>query len=341
MVRFLRALLVPEEGILEPATVESMLSRHHGFHPSLTGRALGWSEDSSVTPRRLLHSGSLDGFSSAIVLVPERAGGVFVAFNGNADVWPLIRSILDRRFPAEPVLAPPIEAPEAPVATAAGRYAPAALPTGSFDKARLLFEQIEVGMSEEGELVHRGRGYRPEGGGVYRSETGRLALIRHAADRTYLLEEGGRWLRLPWHAHWPLHLAVLLVLCAGLVFQAAGRSRLSGRGAGEDPPPGGRLERLAAALNLLFLAGIASLMSVTMARGGGVLRFEIPWYLVALLALPLVALVLAALSCGAGVLAARREGKDRRPWASLLWRFATPAAFAAFLAYWNLLGFRF
>ena len=340
MGRLMVALLSPEDSALAPATVERLLARQHGAHPSLTGRALGWSEDSSVTPRRVLHSGALDGFSAAIVLVPERRGGVFVAFNGNAYVWPLVRGILDRRFPAEPVAMEEALGPEIAAEGAVGRYAPASLPRGAFDKARLLFEQVEVGASGAGALEHRGTSYLPEAGGVFRSKEGRLAVIRRFEDRTFLLEEGERWLRLPWHARWPLHLGALLVLCVALILEAAGRPPFVERNGGGAGWPA-RWARLSAALNLLFLVAIGSFIAFTMARGGGVLRFEIPWYLVTLLALPLVALLLAALSIWAEV---RRAGAlPIRRWRRLpvLSRLVTSAAFATFLAYWNLLGFHF
>ena len=74
MARLLRALAAPEEAsFLSSETVERMLTRHFSHHPSHTGRAYGWAEDASVSPRRLYHSGGVDGFSSAIVLVPEVA----------------------------------------------------------------------------------------------------------------------------------------------------------------------------------------------------------------------------------------------------------------------------
>ena len=114
MTRWMQALLSPEESsFLAASTVTQMLARHFAHHSTFTGRALGLSEDASVSPRRLLHSGGTEGFSSAVVLVPEAQGGIFVAFNGNAYVWELVRAILDERFPAEPAEPGALEGPVA------------------------------------------------------------------------------------------------------------------------------------------------------------------------------------------------------------------------------------
>ena len=339
MARLMRELLSPAEPrLLSRDTVERMLERRFAHHPAFTGRAYGFSEDSSVTPRRLFHSGGVDGFSSGWALVPERRGGVFAAFNGNAYVWDLIRSILDRRFPAEP-LAPPPLADSPPPLAAAGRYAPAELPRSTFDRLRLLFEQISVRDLGRDAFLLWGERYERQDDGAYRTAEGRLAVVRDAGGHRLLLEPGGAWVRLAWYDARPLHAALGGLFVMALALSVLGRPRRL-LGPARLPRAVRATVRAPAAIHLAFLLGIGALIGISMSQDGGVLRFEIPWYLVALLCLPPIAV---AISC-AGVVSVLR-GAGGSDAATAMWPAvvaqAVSLAFAAYLLHWNLLGFWF
>lgn len=339
MTRLMLALMDPEaSGWLAQTTVDLMLRRHFEHHPSFTGRALGLSEDSSVSPRRLLHSGGTDGFSAALVLVPERRGGIFVVLNSNAYVWDLVREILREVFPAVPLAAGEMTRARetVPAPLSAGRFVPAEVPDSSLDRPRLLFEQTVVAPAGDQALRFRGLTYRRVDDGEYRSEEGRTIVVRRGQQgEVFLLEEGAAWVRLPWYDGAPLHLA------ATVLFLFAHGWLLSSRRLGQGLVRGAlvsRLLRVAAAWNLLYLLGVGAVFGVAMANDGGSLRFGVPWYLTLLLALPLGALALSAVAAGVSVAGGRaREGETNGRWripAALVCLFS----FGLFLAYWNQLG---
>ncbi|REJ83960.1 MAG: class A beta-lactamase-related serine hydrolase [Acidobacteria bacterium] len=335
MVRFLTALIRPEAAtFLEPATVERMLSRQVG-HLAFVGRTFGWAEDASVEPRRLLHSGNLDGFAAGVVLVPERSGAVLVACNGNAWVWGVIRAVLEQRFPSQPrpFVAPttdePASAPSAP-RDFAGAYLPAELPRSTFDAVRALFEQQRLEVTGGG-ARWQGTPYVALGDGLLRSQDGRWLLLRPAQPglAALLTDAGGTHRRLHWSRDRRLQLGAVLLLLAGLVSLAAGRPRSWKRGTGWP----GRLLRAAAGLSLLFVVGLGTVVSVSMANDGGALRFAVPWYVALLFTLPLLSLGCVAVTL-AGVL---RGACERR--APVLLGAALLSLFSLYLASWNLLGF--
>ncbi|MEM9406402.1 MAG: serine hydrolase domain-containing protein [Acidobacteriota bacterium] len=322
MVRLLEALLRPEEhDFLDPSTVELMFARHFEHHPDFTGRAFGWSEDSSVRPRRLLHSGGTDGFSSALVVVPERAAGVFVAVNGNAYVWDLVRQILDRVAPAIATRDKATSRPDVDASRLAGLYVPAGLPTDTLDAARQLFEQTSVVHDSKDRLLFRNRTYAPHENDFATDDGRLLAANTQGTGRVLLFEEGEAWAKLPWHADRRLHLTGLAVLFAATLLATVGLFRIDG--------PGARLVSAAAALQLLQVLGLAGFIAVTLANDGGVLRFEVPIALRALLYGPFVTTALAALGAAKGI-----QRHDRR----VVLAATLPLLWALWLHHWNLLG---
>lgn len=340
MARLMVGLVDGENRLLSEAATKSLFARRFGGHPSHPGRALGWVEDSSVSPRRLFHSGGVDGFSSGIVLVPERRGGVFVAMNGNAWVWGLLREVLDARFPATPVVsATPAAArrvERSNAAELAGRWAPVELPRTTFDRARLLFEQTAA--RAEGEaIVFDGRRYEPAADGSFRADEGGSVVFDGAtADRpAFLVTANGAYRKLGWHEAWPWHLGLLIAFSSLFAALAVDRPlRLSRQ---RLPARAGRWLRGSALLNLLFVIAIGSFIGIAMAQDGGVLRFGIPWYLIAILCLPFAG---AACAVAAGVVALTGPW-DSRSLVPVALGAVLSLSFLPFVAYWNLLGFNF
>ena len=326
MTRFLKALVVPEEtGWLDGETVELMLRRHFDHHPSFTGRALGLAEDSSVTPRRLLHSGATDGFSSALVVVPEHRGGIFVVFTANAYVWGLVGEILDEVFPAQPrpVADRTVEGGVA-AAEASGRYVPAEVPRESIDTPRLLFEQAVAEAESAEVLTFRGQSYQRRQLGEYRAPSGRTIVVRRGQrGEQFLIEDGRVWVRLPWYRSWPIHLTLLILALSAFGFLAV-------RGSSA-------FVRLAALANISFVVGTGTVFGIALAQDGGPLRFGVPWYLDALLALPWVALALTLVASGHAAVRLRRGGSA----AAGGWRLGLALllllAFMPYLGFWSLL----
>ena len=348
MLRIMEDLLTPgESGVLRPDTVELMLSRQFSHHPELTGRALGWSEDSSGSTRRLLHSGATDGFSSALVLLPEQRGGIFVATNANTWVWGAVREILDQLFegaapsaPREGAVTSSVDPEPEVEPPKPGRYVPAQIPVSSLDKLRLLFEQARISTVDD-EVRFRGRQYAPAaltGNDGWRSRDGAI-LIPGAGARgeSFLFEEGETWVRLPWHSAWPLHVSVLTLLLAIWIWLIVpGRCGLL---RSCDDAVLRRLLRGSAWSNLVFLLGMGAFFSITMADNGGSLRTHVPWTLVLLLSLPGLSLGLVAAS--SAILFRLFRDESSRPVKvsrQLMVVFGSVAVFVAWLGYWNLLG---
>ena len=361
MVELMTALTTPEEStFLSADTMSLMLSRQFAHHPTLPGRALGWSEDSSRTPRLLLHSGATDGFSSALVLVPDHHGGVLVATNANTWVWGAVRKILDELFSSPDEAAAPSDLAESEARAdelerpRSGRYVPAQIPTSSLDKARLLFEQTRAEVSN-GHVAFRGRRYAPavlDGDDAWRSPDGAMLVARRGSrGESFLFEIGETWVRLPWHAGWPVHLALvaaLLILWSWLVSRGLwGKLRPveqqnEQREQRVDQPGAQRSQRrlmvAGAATNLLFLFGMAGFFAISMARDGGSLRTHVPWQLLFLLCLPWLSLGLAVVS--GWLLVLGRHRAQALLWWELAASYLGLGVFFFWIDYWNLLGLR-
>ena len=87
MSRFLLAELgVALDGtrVVSDSVLRSMQTRQFTHDPALPGLTYGFAEDDYFGDRALSHAGGASGFSSFVVLVPERALGAFLVANGGA-----------------------------------------------------------------------------------------------------------------------------------------------------------------------------------------------------------------------------------------------------------------
>lgn len=120
MARFMLAFLQDGEynghPILEPQTVETMLSPLFSHHESLNGMAYGFIEGAFNERRVLLHPGSTMLFNTALYLLPEERTGIFISHSGGSHFInnEVFQAFMDRYFPSNGAdsLSPPEGMPE-------------------------------------------------------------------------------------------------------------------------------------------------------------------------------------------------------------------------------------
>ena len=124
--------------LLSDATLHRMHARQFTLDSHLPGMTYGFAEDGIDGTRALSHTGGIAGFSSVMMLVPERQLGVFVAVNGGSSRFGRAAlSALSARRPGAPDPIQLSTAPPRPDATATVD------PTGSYRLTRYAHRGIE------------------------------------------------------------------------------------------------------------------------------------------------------------------------------------------------------
>jgi hypothetical protein len=341
--------------ILQPETARLMHGRVFSPHASVNGSGLGFFE-TYLNGRRIIgHGGDTNYFHSELGLLKGEGVGFFVSVNtgGQAAYVPrhFVRAFMNHYFPAR---LPALEPPKGFAARAgkyAGRYRPIRHSYTRFEKVFALFAETSVAATRDDTLLISGLLPPARMGPAQYAEVAPGVFRDLATDTTVaFVEEGGEvrgmvgpfvfipYYKLRWFESMPFHLTLLGL--SVLLFLVALVSALRNwkRDKGGPAPARWARRNLGAlgALNLAFLVGFVSVF----AAGRGDLIFALPRGLYAVLALPLLALVLTAVA----VLLAVRVWKDRY-WtrgARLLHTAGVAAAmaFVWVLGYWNLIGYR-
>ena len=122
MGRFMLAILDDGGGILQPETVDMMLSPLYRLDPAVNGYTYGWMEYDQGDERIVGHAGDTAFFHSFMILVPERKLGLFVSYN-TAEVmtqpYLLAEGVIQRYLSIEQAFVP---APAIDLAPYAGTY---------------------------------------------------------------------------------------------------------------------------------------------------------------------------------------------------------------------------
>jgi CubicO group peptidase (beta-lactamase class C family) len=338
--------------ILKPETAHAMHARVFSPHPAVNGSGLGFYE-TYVNGRRIIgHGGDTNYFHSELGLLEKEGVGFFVSVNtgGEAALVPrhFVRAFMDEYFPAKlPVVTPPAD-----FASRAGKYAGhyRALRHSytRFEKVFALAGGATVAATGDNTLVIPGllrdvAQYAEVAPAVFREVGG---------DKTVAFIENGEgqvvgmvgqfafipFYKLRWYESSPFHFTLLGLSL--LFFVIAVVSALRNWKRDKTGPKAARWARrnlgALGALHLAFLVGFVSIF----AAGLSEVVFALPRGFYAVLTLPLIALLLTAV---AAVLAVRvwRESYWTRG-ARLLHTAGVAAAiaFAWFLGFWNLLGYR-
>jgi CubicO group peptidase (beta-lactamase class C family) len=158
MARFMLAQLgggaLGRNRILSPMYADSMMRRHFTPNPLIEGTGLAYYEKSVSGLRTLQLSGSIPGYSSFLMLIPEKSFGLFFAANASGLEFgeDLAKAVVDRFFAAgQPVLQaaqPGPSRPEAIPDDVTGYYRHNVIPRHTAEKAMyIMSDQLRVSSS--------------------------------------------------------------------------------------------------------------------------------------------------------------------------------------------------
>ena len=338
--------------ILSQRAAAEMHQQQFTQHPLLPGIALGFWERFQNGERALWHDGDIAGFASLLYLLPERDTGFFMAFNGDggsAAREEVLAALLDRYFPEQRPIVRSERLPKADreVQRCAGTYVFNRYGHRGIEKLTSLVSQITAQSDSTGTLTFRGERYVPIAPMLFQRTDGRSYLVFQAdsGGRINHLFAGERiarvYERVPWFATTAAQLAIasscivaflgtLLAWPLGAVFQ-----RIRGR------PSRSGLERrtegaaiVLSVLNLAFLVGLGVSMTPQ-------LEYGVPPSFVVLLTVPLIS---AGVAAALALRCARMWRESAESLGSRLrYSLVSVAAlgFIAWLAQWDLLGYRF
>jgi CubicO group peptidase (beta-lactamase class C family) len=338
--------------ILSGESASLMLNRQFSHHPSVVGRSFGLREGRHYDSGEFFQVSSGSGFSSALVLLPGRRAGLFIATNCRAPIWGMIDAILQPFVSRAPEFSlPEVSITQGDKPGVAGFYREAGVPQASIAKLATLIRQDRLTESPDGDLLWRAHKFRvAEPPLLFRDvDSGEpLALVRGDSGTWYLAFSWGLMESVSWFDSRPVQLTLWVVFAT--MFLAASAwptSRFPGRQAQLNPTDSFRprwplyCASLAALFHLTFLITLAATLAWALGEGAQSLAFGVPLTIRIVLGLPLMgaALTLPALI---GML---------RAWQAKSWTFGyrlrltltvvTLLLFLPFLDVWNMLGFRF
>lgn len=343
--------------MLKEKTARRMHGRLFSHDGRLDGNAHGFWEKTINGIRWITHGGDTRLFHSLLALAPEMNFGFFVSTNSAGGGGPfrtlVLRSILDRCFPAPPPIGEISSFSPRSSKRFAGHYLRTRANSSSFEKIGWILSQIAVRAVDGGELLifagEEATRWEAIDEGLFRRKGGDdLALFRiNKAGRATHLFFGGTpqiaCIRLP-PTRTPGFLYLVVGLCVFVFLSTlawplnALRRKICGcPEQRHEVPRAARPAALAASgSSLLFLIGAGCFLS-----DPGLLTYEIPLIFKALLVLPLAA---ALGGLPVLVFAARAWIGRWWTWCDRVHYTLVPAALALFLwflNFWNLLGFRF
>ena len=197
MARFMIAHLEGGAPILSQQATREMQRRQATMHPMLPGWTLGFQQNDLNGERIIEHGGDIAGFSSLMVLLPDRRTGFFVANHreGSNLRFTVEQAVLDRFFPDRR----PAEKLPAPAGSAAladrfvGTYRWNIYCRTCPPGRQQLFE-FTVTANEDGTITTNGRRWVEVSPFFFRSIEGKLRL-GFAADSTGRVMHltGGSW----------------------------------------------------------------------------------------------------------------------------------------------------
>jgi len=338
--------------ILSRENTAFMLSRQFTHHPSIAGTSFGLREGKRFAPVELFQVGSSSGFSSVVVLQPDRRLGLFVAANCRISIWGLADAILEpfvHRAPGprphEP-LPPPDSAPGV-----AGYYREASISQTSIEKLATLIRQDRVVESAEDGFVWRSHRFRPAEQPLLFREVDTaepVALVVGESGARYLVSSWGLMERVSWFESRPVQLILWILFAAVFLAASAWPTRRFPRHQPALTPTDSFRPRwplycaaVAALFHLTFLVTLAAALAWALGEGAETLAFGVPLAVRLVLCLPLVG---AALTLPAMLGTARAWQKNSWTFGSRLRLTLTVTVLLLFLPFlngWNLLGFRF
>lgn len=223
MARYMLALLGQDivASLLQPETLQLMLSPAMSYHPLLGAMCLGFKQFRMNGQNIISHGGSSNVFDSGLYLLPEQNLGIFMVYSGGNYTGhiSILHNFLKTFFTAEPSV--PLANLTAPASTPAlqqlrGEYHQSRMLHTTPDKAlNLMMGVMHIKPDEEGNLevshlghTHRFRQVQP---GIYQNLDPKPVypfgpfefLVAHQAPdgRLMLVKDGPlTYIRMPWFA---------------------------------------------------------------------------------------------------------------------------------------------
>jgi len=356
MARFMIAHL--QEGgtgdarILKPETARAMHARVFSPHPAVSGSGLGFYE-TYVNGRRVIgHGGDTNYFHSELALLEKEGIGFFASVNtgGKAALVPrhFLRAFMNHYFPARLPAVKPSDDFGARAGRYAGRYRALRHSYTRFEKVFALLGGATVAPTGKNTLVipdlfGDSAQYVEVAPAVFREASGDRTVAFIENDAGQVVGMVGQFAFIPfsklrWYESPPFHFALLGLSL--LLFLIALVSALRHWKSDKAGPRAARWARrnlgLLGALNLAFLVAFVSIF----AAGLNDIAFATPKGLYGVLTLPLIGLAFTALAVVLAVRVWREKYWTRGSRLLHTAGVVAAIAFAWFLNYWNLLGYR-
>jgi CubicO group peptidase (beta-lactamase class C family) len=349
MARFMLAYLQGSElegkRILEPSTINTMLTRHFSNDERLSGFGFGFYEMPFAGYRVWGHKGETNFFRTLLVLLPEKNLGIYVAYNaagGGAASNALVAAVLEHFFPK--VIDTPSVASSSNLRHLTGLYVPTRAPQTTLQKLTQLFmpiyQPISVKNTETGvlELTLPSNPTAPSRWleveeNVFRRDDGKDTLV--VKNNNLFLDSVApkgfvhlNWLQQIFHQVWLPLVCLVVLIVATVVARVVLRSQPNAYGFW--------LTLATTVLALVFIVG----MVVFLLTGVENLAYgDMPLLITIILVIPLL---LISLTLGEAVFTILPQAGG-----TALMRSSTAVvtftllALLAWLNYWNLLGWRF
>ena len=334
--------------ILEPASVELLLSEQFVNHPIVPGEGLGFVTGVRNAEVILSNGYRGNGFSALLKLVPAQGVGLFVSCNAEVDLDSTARTLLDVLMGPETDTNKTIaDANEPKPGPINGIYRDLSISHSSPEKLFSLFFQNRARTGEDGSLAWRGRSFLPVGSTTFEDSTGeRIGLVFTTGQQTYLVTPENVFERLRWYEWWPLHVGLWWSFAAVFLATAWTKTPLQTDRVDLSPPSSAHsrwpfhLARLSSWLYFVFIVCVAIWLSDVFATGleelvhGASARARIMFLLPTiafLLSVPVIASVPVAW--------VRGHWSKRLRW-RMLWIALAMIAFVPLLRYWKVLGFQ-
>jgi len=334
--------------ILNEKTAEEMHRQQFTAHPGLPGFAYGFYERIQNGERAIEHGGLLPGYSTILLLLPDRHVGIFISCNAARPLFNelVVQQFLNHYYPAKAAAPRPRPAAEN-LRRFAGSYRYNRYDRDSFLKLNMLGSDVRVSAPGDGTLaIHIPSAgethWVPIGPLLFQLQGGqqRLAFGEDAngrINRAYLSIV--TFDRLAWYETTGVQLRILMlsvILFFATLVRALFRIR---RRAKPMPSLTQRLQRLAifiSAGNLLFIFGFY----FAFVTSGWELLYGVPNLILALLIIPMITTIPTIFLARTMFDAWRRGRQDFLDRGHLTAFIVTALAFTWFLHYWNLLGVR-
>ena len=339
--------------ILSEASLQEMHRQQFTHHPRLPGSAYGFSEDFLGDLRLLRHTGGTDGFSSEVILVPERRLGLFISSNTRR--FKLGREVAARlldRF----VGSPPGTTPASPrddfdgsVDRFVGTYRSTKYVRSTFEKMRVFGNpEYRLTKGSNGKLRFDGKRQLTQiDSFLFQSASGLLIAFRedHRGGVTHMLIKDFAFEKIAWYeakiVQQILSGLLMAVILSALGFGPVGWIVRRLRRRTYHSPPKGRMARtIAGVVATLYLAFLVLLTGMALPTQPD-LDFGVHPYYVVMLSIPLLAIPLTGAMIFFTVMAWKRHYWGRRGRIHYTLCTVAAVAYIPFLHYWNLLGYRF